>query len=349
MTGLDIYRVQSRFIQSFRSLRCITILDEIYSQLPGSKIDLNSLSRPIGDLKWQKKFPSNEPLPPENIFSCIAYFETGYLDIDPDTLKENFALSCHDSLYVSHRVLLDPFVSQPRISVTRMIGNIGKPGLSFLISPAEPRVLELGPESWKVVAHEPFDGKLQDCFTSTSLHLSLTGYKSDIAAAEPGRRGACEPDARMIEATISLHDRGKWIADLDILRAEKERKKRLVLTSPECTHTTEERLDTSYLPPLVSVENWYEFLDPPTSDCIVHVHKNAMARLAAVSLAFQRSHKFSIVSPDACWLCIGLRWTLGRECMTLSPDQKPIDKVYALDAPETRYWDLNQPKNTISG
>lgn len=335
ITGSDFYKLRTELHRSFSSLNHISLLEEVYLQLSGAKIDLHSASKPIRHLAWLKNLPKDQHLPPENVFSCITYFETGYLNLEPASLKDCLALSCNDSLYVSSRLLMDPFEIRPKIAVTRMIGNIGKPGVSLLVSPANPRVLQLGPESWKVVAHDPFDGSVQDCFTSTSLHLSLTGYELDMVSEDSGSKGARDPDARIIEATISLHDRGKWIADLDILNADKEWKK--TVQHRGCIHTSEEKLDTSHLPPLVSVENWYEFLDKPPSSCIVHTHKNSMARLATMSLAFQMSQRFFVVPPDTCWKCVASHYSVRTGDFFMPSEYNPIQQVHALPMQGARY------------
>jgi hypothetical protein len=101
-----------------------------------------------------------------------------------------------------------------------------------------------------VVGHEPFDGKLQDNFTSTSLHLSFTGYELPL---DVGERGTRVFPAVFIQTAISVYDCGEWIADLDIMKscrswaAGRERQ--------HCAHTEDEKANIDAFMPLVSIDS----------------------------------------------------------------------------------------------
>lgn len=46
----------------------------------------------------------------------------------------------------------------------------------FLIAPTEPKVKPLEYDSWNLVNHADFDGKMHDSFQNTTLHLSFTDF-----------------------------------------------------------------------------------------------------------------------------------------------------------------------------
>ena len=85
------------------------------------------------------------------------------------------------------------------------------PGRSNAIRPQNP-------DYWHVVNYEEFDGKYINALDGTSLHLGFSGYEQPLFAGEHGNHRV---DVLFIEAMVSLHDRGEWIADLDILAADK--------------------------------------------------------------------------------------------------------------------------------
>lgn len=297
---LESYRHEfSEYLESFEAL---FVAHQIYSSLPGAKVNLNVTSKQLQLTWWkslqEKRCPDGTvPLP--EVFSCITLFETGFLELDPSKLTDAVAICSDNSIFVASRLLLDPIAEVPTIPVKRITGNIGKPGFSILIPPAEPKILQIGCRSWKVVAHENFDGKFQDSFAATSLHLSLTGYEFPI---DVGVHGARDHGAFFVEAAISLHDRGKWMADLDVIKAQSSWQS--ASEQSVCQHTEDQRADTTIAKPLVSVDSWIEFLDLPLSDCIVRARDNAMARLAAASLAVQKSYDFRLISPSDCWICL---------------------------------------------
>ena len=190
-------------------------------------------------------------------FACVAMFESGGFDLKPDVLNRVMAVSAGDSIYVAAPVLCDSAVRTKPHEVRRVIGNVGRPGLAFLIPPSSPRIKQLDLHTYRVINHKPYDGKLEDCFQSTSLHLSFSGYELVL---DVGNHGAKSVEAVFLETTISAHDRGEWVADIDTLST---------LSSPnlhhastnlgECTHR---RSSQSTLPqfPLTSIDRWEELL-----------------------------------------------------------------------------------------
>ena len=198
-------------------------------------------------------------------FSCIAMFESGGLNLIPRHLDRVIAISAGDSIYVAAPLLCDPSIQPEPHEVRRIVGNIGRAGLALLIPPTGPKVKQPAVESYQLINHNPFDGKFEDYFQSTTLHLSFSGYELPLDIGEHGGRNR---NAFFLESLVSVHDRGEWIADLDILSTFDDPKYECI---PECL-TGEPCPIPSF--PLVSIDNWPELLDLPTDAVIVRAHDN---------------------------------------------------------------------------
>ena len=282
----------------FNSLTAIEMAKKIYSKLPGAKVDLKVTSSMVSRSNWWKEFQSSECRTLRAIFCCIAYFETGIFDADPGTLGgQTFALCHANSIFVASNLLRDPMDTTPEIPVERIIGNVGKPGLAFLITPIEPKISKPDYSSWHMVSHELFDGATQSNFRGTSFHLSFTGYELPL---DLDLRGGRDAPAYLLETVLSVYDQGKWIADLDILRSCSQW---LRVQGPNCNHSSEEKSAVSLFMPLVSVDSWLELLDPPVQNAVVRAHGNPFARLATAALAVRLAHKVVILAANPCWTC----------------------------------------------
>ena len=89
--------------------------------------------------------------------------------------------------------------------------------------------------------HVRYDGRMENNFAGTSLHLSFSGYQ---LAIDVGTYGQQDQEAFFVEAIVSVHDRGHWIADIDIMRTSPQwapHKSDLI----ERTHENESRGDTN--------------------------------------------------------------------------------------------------------
>lgn len=170
----------------------------VYDCLPGAIISPKVFSspKPISDLVWASELPVTEDnlqhkdkeLMRTRVFSCIAYFESGVKEVPPDHMQNVMAIASGDSLYVAPQLLCDPAANVKPYEIHRVVGNIGRAGLAFLIPPRSPIVRELNSESWTVVNHEPFNGKLEDYFRSTTLHLGFSGYEFPMTFGGHGGR-----------------------------------------------------------------------------------------------------------------------------------------------------------------
>lgn len=287
----------------YQSLDAVQEVAEIYSQLPGAHVDLHVTSITLSSSQWWKgNVKRSQCMNRElsHVFSCVALFETGRVNVTPDEIgNAAIAISNSNSIFVASELLLDPTERVPSVPITRITGNVGKPGLAFLVTPPKPKVRPLDYANWNVVSHEPYDGKSEDSFRSTSLHLSFTGYELSL---DVGQRGSRDSAAVIVETVVSLYDRGEWIGDLDILSGASAWAAKRV--QKDCLHSPAQKEDNSSLAPLVSVDSWSEFLDRPVQNHVMRAHQNATARLAAAALAAQQSRKFVIMSPDVCWECL---------------------------------------------
>lgn len=240
----------------------------------------------------------------QHCFKLIATFEVGrdlLLAGSERLLGQVFAISIDDSLYIASPLLDDPtsgFQSPPEIR--RIRGNIGRPGLNFLgffSSRDAVRVRQRDPGMWKVVNHHEYDGELEDCFSATTLHLSLTGYVHDVALQGGSRFSSIS----FAEAVVSAHEAGHWVADLDILNARLIRGLILITARKECPGSCE----VGKIPQerLLAIENWEELLDPPRAAAVFQAHGNWQARLAAVLICLQKGYLTLLFGSHGCWDC----------------------------------------------
>ena len=297
----------ARQTKHFESLQAFSVAGHVYSKLDGARVDLQVTSRRISAARWWKASVGSHELPLAASLSCIAYFETGWLDIHPESIGENTFAMCHStSIFVASSMLSDPINATTKTrrpsgensSVERIIGNVGKPGLAFLIAPPNPRKRELDYGSWHMIAHEPFDGTAEDNFQQTSFHLSFTGYALPL---DVGVRGGCDTSAYFLETAISIYDRGEWVADVDILSAMQQW--HLLSGKASCGHSDEPQSEPRESPSLVSIDTWLELLDPPIQDAVVRAHGNPIARLAAAALAVRQCQTVIVLSDPVCWTC----------------------------------------------
>ena len=253
----------------YRSLFALAHAESIYRELRGALVDLGSTSTPFCSLRWVDG-PTGSKLHRGEVLACIAFLETGKLNLSPFDLRHVMAISSGNSLFVSYRLFVDPYKNTVAFggSVRRFVGNIGRSGLSFLIPPPKPRIRQHDDADWKLVNHTDFDGLLQDRFQETSLHLSFTEFESPVVESSTGYQ---DREAIFLETLVSVYENGKWVADLDPLRINESSisRHRCICSSQFSEHVEH---DTDYItsgPPLTSIENWAEFLDQPRGNAIV--------------------------------------------------------------------------------
>lgn len=213
-------------------------------------------------------------------FACLAYFETGTVNVNPADLKLALAMCCDDSIYVADIALSDPLAKVPDWRIRRIVGNIGHAGISMLIAPRDVQIRELT-DDFNIVTHAIYDLEREDNFKDTSLHLSFTDWKRPLIT---GNNGAIDSEVFLVESVISVLERGNWVADLDILAIDFEKISNLKMSRSCPGHDEDGDLIFDY----TSIDCWEELLDPPPSVGIFRAHGNWAARLAAVSIMWQK-------------------------------------------------------------
>ncbi|ORY07682.1 hypothetical protein BCR34DRAFT_437899, partial [Clohesyomyces aquaticus] len=297
--GVSLVSNAHRFRPDFsKSLYALDSASKIYGPLLNATISLMLIARLLCNSIWfnclfkrwkpgvnERNYwfteaslltPLNPPMPDRHeSFSCIALFDSGTVDLDPEDFENSFALCSEDTIYVPAVILSDPFTRVPDFEMKNFTGNIGRPGISILVPPHEPRIRELS-YSYNLVTHADYDFKREDNFRETSLHLSFTDWTFPVATE--GSR-TIDHDAQVVEAVISVRDRGRWVADINILEVDFEDLTRFEpMTCCEGSHGQDHEFDYT------SIDSWEELLDEPNSVGFFRAHGNWAARLAAVSI-----------------------------------------------------------------
>lgn len=229
------------------------------------------------------------------IFACIAMLETGVLNLEAHLLENVMALSVGNSLYVAAELLGYP--SHSSCKIRKVMGNIGRAGLAFMIPPRDPKIRPHNPDNWRVVNHEEFDGQCINALDGTSLHLGFSGYEQPLFAGEHGNQYI---DAFFIETMVSLHDRGEWIADMDILAAHESSLIPRMTADSSCPMAADFTKPDFYL---TAMDNWDEVLDPPLHEAVIRAYGNWQARLAAMVLSIQQGRRPILCEDNMCWHC----------------------------------------------
>lgn len=271
-----------------RSLFVLRYATDLYSRLPGASIPMRVLGLRLHEAKWFSAeienfvFPSSlKSIRPGDArsqraaaFACIAMFESGFHNIEASYCDPVIALASTNSIYVIGELLADP-ADTGTMAIRRVVGNVGKPGISLLVLPQQsPRVRELGFDM-RVVPHEPYDFSHQDCFKDTSLVLSFTEWTRPLHQES---RGNFDEDIHFVESFISVHDRGQWVADIDASGLQ------------ECDTISEDCLcdeNFEYKPDLTAIDCWEELLDAPDNIAVMRARGNWISRLAAVAIRAQ--------------------------------------------------------------
>jgi len=310
----------------YHSLCALSMVDKIYRTMGDATLSPNVLTKPLSSANWiEGKIKSFffAPKPTRaTTFACISYLESG-LDLALQHYSNIMAVSSGDSIFVASGLLQDPSQTSEDTLVKRVIGNVGKPGLVLLVPPPNPICLTPKVEDWKVLNFDNFDGKSYDTFNDTSLHLSFTDWNVplDVGIAGHGRRNV---EAHIFEALVSVHDKGRWIADLDILDALAKgcaSWDHQWYFKSGCNHP---QSDSEEVPPdieePISITSWDEFLDHPPGPCIVMTRNNWLARLAVVALAVRRQDRVTV--------CNGICWDCYRDLASLGGPQTMKNAIF---------------------
>ncbi|RKL46403.1 hypothetical protein BFJ70_g2895 [Fusarium oxysporum] len=312
-------------------LSALAFSQTVYQGLKGATVSMEALMVSLQDMRWPRwlrtvqdesgRYLHNISSPGSDhsnshgelshrlavSLACIAMFESGEFDIDPRALLGTFALSSGDSIYLTSAMTTDPALVTARGEVRRVLGNLGRPEMVFLVSAAKPMLGGCDLSSWRMVDHEPFDGLLLNSFTSTTLHLTLTDFEMPI---DIGVRGLRDTQVVILESVVSLNDSGKHLGDLNIVSCLDNS-----TLSVDCACTPHLPLQgpTQGRDPtivhragyLTSIDCWDEFFDFPLTKAIMRVSGNWQGRLAAVAAGIQKGKRVLLLPQHSCLTCLG--------------------------------------------
>lgn len=301
-------------------LRALEVAQSIYEQFPGVTVSLRVVEQDFLRAHWLSplmKTVLNAPVPADAFgkilrtpvsdylndmsractFSCIAMFESGCFNIDPEQLQEAIALCSDDSIFVGGILLSDPSCKVAGTSIRHLVGNIGHSGVVFMVSPLNPR-MRSGVCNPQLVRHEPYDGEAIDSFGGTSLHLSFTTWKMPL---EWHHTGEIDQEIFLLESVISVQDNGKWVADIDVLAIEEGDAD--IIERFNCDETCDEWGEETGVD-IVSIDSWEEVLDPPPCTGIVRARGNWVARLAVASVLAQQRKDEAVTTIGAGLFCM---------------------------------------------
>ncbi|KAK7946077.1 uncharacterized protein PG986_010398 [Apiospora aurea] len=316
-----------------RALRLLSRLWDMYDHLPGSTIcpsilecNLNTLSYNLDGLTFNP-YRLGSMLNSRDVanllkrkilshtshrgcaFKLLVTFDAG-VDIhnvlfagpSAHNWHNLVAVSTDDSLYINPASLgnMSPYHTTS-LELRRVRGNVGRPGVSLIgwfTSGLETEWRQPRMDMWRVVNHNPFQGKLEDAFNSTSLHLNITGWSREFDFGGNN----CVPNGVFMEAIVSAHDQGTWLGDINILFRESPLMC-VVRQRKECRNDTQ-LIETMPPEDLVVVENWEELLTPhPVQPSVVMCHGNWQARITAAALSVKKGYRTLLFDGHGCWRC----------------------------------------------
>jgi hypothetical protein len=194
------------------SLKAILTVYTLYSKLGNASAELKVAAKPLHRHAWIPPLDNGPQivsfasfaLNREQSFACVARFESGTFNLHPSAMDRVIAISSGNSIFVARCLLQDPCGVQNPPAIERITGNLGRTEMSFLLCPDIPDIRSECNES-QLVPHLPFDGREENSFSQTSLHLLFTGWEQPI---DVGSRGNRDVEASYVEAAIGLYDQG---------------------------------------------------------------------------------------------------------------------------------------------
>jgi hypothetical protein len=317
------------------SLQALATVDNIYKLIPNSLVALSVTSHCLSKMPWisrqsppfatrsQFRF-SAFPMDIGKTFACIALFESGSHSVNPSSLRHVMAMATGDSIYIAAALLCDPMERPKRYEVRRISGNIGKPGIVMIIPPKEIQDQHSTPD-WRVVNHNTFNGKTEDSFQSTSLHLRFTDYTLPI---DIGMHGLRDFEIYFLESVVSVHDRGRWVADIDILGALDSPLLRRVSLN-QCQHDSPMGIEQELIenPRLTTIDDWNEILDFSGEASIARAANNWLGRLATVAYSVHQGHPTIVLPSRFCWNCVRNTWDTIPKSLRVRQERKTKARV----------------------
>lgn len=108
--------------QIVTSLEAVGIASQIYEQFPSATIPLKIVSQPVISAKWLQPMSFHAArqtscqlhlMTRPQVFSCLAMFESGGIDINPNQLNGVMAMSAGNSIFVAEILLPESFLPMP--------------------------------------------------------------------------------------------------------------------------------------------------------------------------------------------------------------------------------------------
>ena len=291
------------------SLQVLSVSAEILLHCPSATVPMRISNTTLRKAKW---FPSEMPISsPVHVlmayfsraeaFACICMLELGGTTVDPFYFESVFALSASNSIYVASVLLEDPATATCPWAITRIVGNIGAPGISMIVSPDILKVAD-APDDPRAIQHQAYNNRRENSFAGITMHLSMTDWRVPIPT---GPFGLIDQDLFLTEAVVSVHDGGKWYADIDVIAAAVEGTP--VLKQSCGCKPEEKRLEPNRN--LVCIDTIDELLELPEDDAVFRAKGNWAARLAAVCIWSQKRLPAQLcvlenIDGPLCWKCI---------------------------------------------
>ena len=298
----DLVSIPPSFI---KSLLAISFANQLYNGMTAASIPLRLVEQPIHECRWiphETRMQGHVPKQPSQAqaIACILTFESGGVRSFPEQLESVMAISSRNSMFIAGALLSDPAKVVKGPDIRRVIGNVGKPGITLLVSPQN---LLVKPPSrdFRLITHADYDYKRLDSFSGTSLHLSFTKWLFPLSR---GEYGLIDQDIFLAEAVVSVRDSGRWIADIDVVGAQPENY--VWNIACQCNNRNE-----SFSKAYISIDTWEELLDPPLAVGIFRANGNWAARLAAICILKQKkadSRVFLLDKDTTCLACIDQTW-----------------------------------------
>ncbi|KAI1169838.1 hypothetical protein F4777DRAFT_571680 [Nemania sp. FL0916] len=250
--------------------------------------------------------------------AVICYLETGSIGIQTlsdDTLDGIIGFAFGDSILVRSELLRDPWLGTNKaarrspVQISRLLGNVGKPGLTLLSTPSDLMIADRDPGAWRTSNYALFDGSFINCFSHTSMHLKMLDWSLPIIDDEA--LGQLTMEAHIVEAVVSVHDRGVWLGDIDILSALPN----VEFVQSDCVsnHHDSSNVGGGGLESIhaIALDTWDEVLDCPQDGMVVIRSQGSwIARLAIIGMLAHNRKVLSKVSvcPEnsskGCWRCL---------------------------------------------
>lgn len=230
-----------------------------------------------------------------NSFACIAMLESGQANIEVEHTESVMALCSEDSIFVAGILLSDPTAKNLGMNIQHLIGNVGHSGIVLMVAPLEPSIRAPGYDI-SLVDHNLYDGRRIDTFQGISLHLSFTRWKMPVFWES---NGEIDQQIFLLESVISVQDKGRWVADLDVLCLEQNA---VEILEFGCNCNPDEVPEDK---DIASLDSWDELLDAPPAVGVVRASGNWAARLSIASALVQKgySHCAVLVANETRGIC----------------------------------------------